>query len=174
MFALFNTQDSQFTISTSITTNQYDQSKEIEEYNLNVIGYLDDTTWFSRDIKTLENNLNIANEFYQMANIVINVDKYEIISNNSNLPAITMMINQVPLTIPVFSSKKLSSQILGLYINGHNSVKPTMDKIRNHIGTICRCLRNKIITHDHVIYIISKILFPKIEYILQFQHIVTN
>lgn len=48
-------------------------------------GYLDDTTWLSENIKDLENNLKIADDFYNLANIKINKKKSKLLTNNVEL-----------------------------------------------------------------------------------------
>lgn len=62
----------------------------IEETLLHkVLGYLDDTTWLAEKLEDLEDNLRIAHDFYQLANIHINKDKCLILANKyarKNLP----------------------------------------------------------------------------------------
>ena len=50
-----------------------------------VQGYLDDTTWVSENIDSLQQNLTIADEFYKLANIKINKTKTLILSNDKKI-----------------------------------------------------------------------------------------
>ncbi|GBC39340.2 RNA-directed DNA polymerase from mobile element jockey-like [Rhizophagus irregularis DAOM 181602=DAOM 197198] len=49
---------------------------------IKLLGYLDDTTWFATNLKDLQNNLAIADDFYALANIKINKDKTKILTND--------------------------------------------------------------------------------------------
>jgi hypothetical protein len=52
-------------------------------FNTTLIGFLDDTSWFASSKHQLEQNLQIANSFYDMANInTINYNKYVIPTND--------------------------------------------------------------------------------------------
>ncbi|CAB5188045.1 unnamed protein product [Rhizophagus irregularis] len=60
----------------------FDNNDIIKETLLHkVLGYLDDTTWLAENIEDLENNLMIANNFYELTNIHINKDKSFILVN---------------------------------------------------------------------------------------------
>jgi hypothetical protein len=83
-----STTDSQYTQYTRTVTN----NKISNIYNRNsdqliitkaaLVGCLDDTSWFASLLPQLESNLQIANTFYELANISVNHDKYEILTND--------------------------------------------------------------------------------------------
>uniref|UniRef100_U9TV77 Uncharacterized protein n=1 Tax=Rhizophagus irregularis (strain DAOM 181602 / DAOM 197198 / MUCL 43194) TaxID=747089 RepID=U9TV77_RHIID len=52
-----------------------------ESLSLKVLGYLDDTTWLAENLNQLKHNLKIADNFYQLANILINKEKTIILAN---------------------------------------------------------------------------------------------
>ncbi|CAB5357315.1 unnamed protein product [Rhizophagus irregularis] len=56
--------------------------RHIEKFSAKVLEYLDDTTWLTSDLNCLQKNLEIADSFYQLANIKINKDKTVILSND--------------------------------------------------------------------------------------------
>ncbi|CAG8727435.1 5164_t:CDS:2 [Rhizophagus irregularis] len=64
-------------------------------YELSLVGYLDDTTWFSPSLEKLELKLDIAHSFYDMAKIKVNIDKYKILTNQK----LTDNIRNIQLTI---------------------------------------------------------------------------
>src|SRR5688572_6433474 len=63
--------------------------------------------------------------------------------------------------------KHKSERILGIYINLNDSKTFTINKIKKMLHFICSNLRQKKITHDHVMYVINKVLLPRIEYLCQ-------
>src|SRR5581483_9499248 len=76
-------------------------------------------------------------------------------------------INGQLCTIKISSNKTSSSRILGGYFNTHDSVSYIILKLKNITSFTCNLIRRKHITHDHVIYIINKVILPKLEYISQ-------
>ncbi|CAB5205382.1 unnamed protein product [Rhizophagus irregularis] len=56
-----------------------------ENIEVKLIGYLDDTTWFSDTLDNLVENLKIADDFYSLANIKINKEKTKLLTNDENL-----------------------------------------------------------------------------------------
>jgi hypothetical protein len=62
--------------------NIYSKNSDItHNFEIAVLGYLDDTTWFASSKEQLEKQLYIANSFYNFTDIKINHDKYEILTN---------------------------------------------------------------------------------------------
>ncbi|GBB88715.1 hypothetical protein RclHR1_01530003 [Rhizophagus clarus] len=47
----------------------------IQQENIKLLGYLDDMTWTENSITELSKSLNIADDFYKLANIKINKEK---------------------------------------------------------------------------------------------------
>ncbi|PKK72014.1 hypothetical protein RhiirC2_777704 [Rhizophagus irregularis] len=105
-----------------------------------------------------------------MANITINHEKYTVLTNNPKLCNKDIQLAIAPgKTITVKTASRTSSnRILGIYINAFNSHTPTLNKIKKIINNFTYTMRFKKITHDHLIYIINRVLLPKLEYINQF------
>ncbi|CAB4380846.1 unnamed protein product [Rhizophagus irregularis] len=77
---------SSYHLKASLPMNIHRLDKHHEEHiELKLIGYLDDTTWFSDTIDNLQKNLNIADDFYSLANIKINKEKTKLLTNDDNL-----------------------------------------------------------------------------------------
>ncbi|GBC37436.2 ribonuclease H-like domain-containing protein [Rhizophagus irregularis DAOM 181602=DAOM 197198] len=152
-------------------TNIYQPDSDLQiNYSASVVGYLDDTSWFASSKSQLESNLQIANSFYDMANITINHDKYTILTNIPKFCNKELQFQVTPdKSIMIKTASRASSnRILGIYINAFNSHTPTLKKIKKIISHFAYTMRFKKITHDHLIYIINKVLLPKLEYINQF------
>lgn len=105
-----------------------------------------------------------------MANITINHDKYTILTNNPKLCNKTIQLMVAPgktITVKI-ASQTSSNRILGIYINAFNSHTPTLNKIKEIVNNFAFTMHYKKITHNHLIYLINKVLLPKLEYINQF------
>ncbi|PKK63163.1 hypothetical protein RhiirC2_789305 [Rhizophagus irregularis] len=147
------------------------QKDNLHEISINVklLGYLDDTTWFAKNFEDLQQNLAIADDFYALANIKINKDKTKILTNNKamyNNKTISLKFGEDIVDIKVVPPND-NERILGIYINTNNKFKFTINKINRMLKYTCSNLKKKRITHDHVIYIINKVLIPRIEYLCQ-------
>lgn len=125
-------------------------------------------------LTSLEAQLEIAHTFYDLAKIKVNIDKYKILTNQK-LPTTTrslqLTINGQTSSVDVIS-KHESTRILGLYINPLDSHKQTLKKACSIIMSHVTTMKNKKITHLHAIYIINRVILPKLEYLLQ--HMILN
>ncbi|CAB4377897.1 unnamed protein product [Rhizophagus irregularis] len=81
------------------------------------------------------------------------------------------MINGRPTDVEIVPKHK-GTRILGLYINPLDRHHQTLIKARSIIMTHVITMRYKKITHSHAIYIINRVIFPKLEYL--FQHTILN
>uniref|UniRef100_U9SWI5 Endonuclease/exonuclease/phosphatase domain-containing protein n=1 Tax=Rhizophagus irregularis (strain DAOM 181602 / DAOM 197198 / MUCL 43194) TaxID=747089 RepID=U9SWI5_RHIID len=110
-----------------MTKLNFDNNDIIEEtLSHKVLGYLDDTTWLAENIEDLENNLMIANNFYELANIHINKDKSFILVNRYARKSSSRIIAANPpyidinfrskIKVPVLNRNQ-STRILGVYFN---------------------------------------------------------
>jgi hypothetical protein len=150
----------------SICNNNWLHSVEI---NLNVLGYLDDTTWFANSLEKLEKQLKIADDFYQLANILINKTKTKLLTNNSDILSnntYPLQYSNTPMQTTVIP-KNQHERILGIYISINNNHKFTFDKVLQMTSYLYTLMRKKKITHDHTLYIINKVIIPRIEYLTQ-------
>jgi ribonuclease HI len=171
MFAAINNLPTQgFTLKASLPKNIHTPlSTHQLSLDYKLIGYLDDTTWFASDLSTLEQHLAIADDFYALANIKINKLKTKLLTNDKNILADNQLLlaygNDLISTTVVPKNK--SERILGIYVSISNNATFTVKKIKKMLHFICSNLRRKKITHDHVMYVINKVLLPRIEYLCQ-------
>jgi hypothetical protein len=80
---------------------------------------------------------------------------------------ITLKITDNKMIMIKTASKKQEKCILGVYINACNNITPTINKMKQIIYEFNNAIKFKKITHDHVIYLINKILISRLEYIGQ-------
>ncbi|GET61314.1 hypothetical protein GLOIN_2v1771287 [Rhizophagus irregularis DAOM 181602=DAOM 197198] len=82
-------------------------------FNTSVVGYLDDTSWYAPSLEKLK----LANEFYELANITINHDKYEILTNDKK------RCNK-EITLQVTHQKSI--KVTTVYINAFHTHGPNL------------------------------------------------
>ncbi|GES74374.1 ribonuclease H-like domain-containing protein [Rhizophagus clarus] len=143
------------------------ESDTPQQFRSTVTAYLDDTSWITNDLDQLNQKLNIANSFYKMADIQVNLDKYKIITNVSKINSITLTVDDQSIILPV-TKKTQSERLLGVQINGYNNQAPVIKKLKATVRAMLTTIMRKDITHDHVAYLINKILLPRLEYQMQF------
>jgi ribonuclease HI/exonuclease III len=150
----------------SISNNNWLHSVEI---NLNVLGYLDDTTWFADSLENLEKQLKIADDFYQLANILINKTKTKLLTNDPNIlkhDSYPLQYGNIPIQTTIIPKNK-HERILGIYVSINNNHNFTYNKILRMTSYLCTLMNKKKITHDHTLYVINRVIIPRIEYLTQ-------
>jgi hypothetical protein len=124
MFQKINEQtDLHVTLNTKKIKNILHEKDDIfYKYSTSLVGYLDDTTWFGTSLDQINKKLSIANEFYNIAKIQINIDKYKILTNDKSTSrnSITLNINNKiiqPQVTPINNCKRILGLILIFEIN---------------------------------------------------------
>jgi hypothetical protein len=171
MFTKINqTKNLHININVEQIRNIYSKNLDITHtFEIAVLGYLDDTTWFASSKEQLKKQLYITNSFYTFTDIKINHEKYEILTNEKSFinKEITLRISEDKLITIKTASKKQGKRILGVYINACNNKTLTIHKMKQIIYEFRNAIKFKKITHDHVIYLINRVLIPRLEYIGQ-------
>ncbi|GBC02754.1 hypothetical protein RclHR1_00480011 [Rhizophagus clarus] len=174
LFAMINQDRSlHYSITTNKIQNVLQPNKDIPIiYTTSVQSYLDDTTWIADSLDNMRRLTERSRAFYNLANIQINVDKYKLLTNDASKCGQTvnlaMTANDSPINITI-SGKNEGERILGVYVNAFNKSSPTYKKMKTTVNHFAFLLRKKRITHNHIIYIVNKILIPILEYRSQFQ-----
>jgi hypothetical protein len=125
------------------------------KYSTSIIGYLNDTMWFGTSLEQINRKLSIANKFYNIAKIQINIDKYKILTNDKTIARNTIQLNinnnviQLQVT-PINNCKR----ILRLYINIRNKPQHTIKKGKAIVHGHFHMLKKKKLTHNHIRYIL--------------------
>ncbi|PKB96642.1 hypothetical protein RhiirA5_434500 [Rhizophagus irregularis] len=107
--------------------------------------YIDDTTLLAKDQYQLETMLNIANEFYNLNDIKINKDKFELL-----LKKIDKSFNY---------SNSLMIRFESEYIN----IKPK-NPTKSEVKKLIENIKHKRITDKQLQYVFNALIIPTIEY----------
>jgi hypothetical protein len=119
--------------------------------------------------RTIRKTITYSKFVYNFTDIKINHEKYEILTNEKSFinKEITLRISTNKLINIKTASKKQGKRILGVYINTCNNKTPTIHKMKQIIYEFRNAIKFKKITHDHIIYLINRVLIPRLEYIGQ-------
>src|SRR5260363_214441 len=119
-----------------------------------VLVYMDDTLWIAESQLHLEQILNIASSFYQMANIKVNPQKSILISNSIYTPSISFLHQNIQC-----QSFKTPFKFLGCWFST-SSKSITQSKLITQKATeLINTLDTKQITDKHACYIITMLLY---------------
>ncbi|GES99278.1 reverse transcriptase family protein [Rhizophagus clarus] len=171
--AINNTTTGGINLQAKHPKNIYDPDSIQDPYrvqlNCKLQGYLDDTTWLNSSLHHLEEHLNIADEFYHFSNIKINKSKCHLLTNDKELVnkgTTDIQFGPTKITVDVIGRKD-NLRILGAYFNAFNNHNKFYHKIINTTNHMTHMIKKKKITEDMIIYVINKVILPKIEYMTQ-------
>jgi len=128
-----------------------------------VAAYVDDTNWFAPDRSSMEQILNIADEFYTMNDIAINKSKSYLIAINTNKNYRDLGVNMgEEVLLPVEKDYPIRS--LGIYVTESGSKKFQRERMKKLTDYMAFILRGKPITDKQAIYIFNAVVIPMLEY----------
>lgn len=139
------------------------------DYHINVSTsvYMDDTAWLDSSKDRLQSTLDIAARFYDLLDIKINHKKCELIVIN---PSIHHSLCNVTLDInrnTWISINLHESRYLGVWLSHKKPKQWNKDRIIKIRDSILHSMKSKRISIAHAIYIINKVMYPRIAYISQ-------
>ncbi|CAG8618585.1 3866_t:CDS:2, partial [Dentiscutata heterogama] len=137
----------------------------------NTIAYMDDLNLLATSKTELQNNLNIATEFFLLNDIKANPTKTKLIVMNSKTT--NKQIHQGTTAINP-THKKEPIRILGIWLSEHSILTPNRNKITEDSETIAQELKSKFTTGHMAAYIYNKVLLPRIEFKLQTTFLTPN
>jgi hypothetical protein len=120
---------------------------------------MDDTLWITESKQQLEQIIQTASTFYQMANITINPHKSTLCSNLPQHTTINYM-NSTISTLPSNTAFKFLGCWFTINCNYTVQTKLIVDEITNLTNT----LNTKKITDKQAAYIINSVIIPIFEY----------
>ena len=134
------------------------------------LAYMDDTQWLAESKESLEKILEIADNFYNFADIQVNKLKSELlVKQHSTLnpidydsPISLRFGNQTVNIKPTLP--QASTRILGVWFNLNNSRKYVLNQCKQEIIDLSALMKSKPITDKHVLYIYNKLIILRIEY----------
>ncbi|RHZ74336.1 hypothetical protein Glove_226g47 [Diversispora epigaea] len=128
-----------------------------------VAAYVDDTNWFAPDRSSMEQILNIADEFYTMNDIAINKTKSYLIAINTNKNHRELGVTMgEEVLLPVEKDYPIRS--LGVYVTESGSKKFQQERMKKLTDYMTFILREKPITDKQAIYIFNAVVIPMLEY----------
>ena len=138
------------------------------------VAFMDDTTWIARSKEDMESIFEDVRFFYKANDSQINTQKSILITinNKSADPGIVHAGTTREPVIEIDRSKH--TRFLGIWLGNHRPVKDVRERIKNKINTITTVLRKKKVTEKHALYILNRVLIPRIEFRMQHCHLNWN
>jgi hypothetical protein len=147
--------------------------KESLELRSAAIAYMDDTTWIASSKQEMQEILDEAREFYKANDSQINSLKSVLIVINSS--ETKEEENFIHAGLDKGKVKRIKpeeyTRFLGIWIGNKNPKKDTIYRIRQEINRIKIPLIRKKVTDKQAIYVINRVLIPRIEYRMQTCHL---
>ncbi|EXX56981.1 hypothetical protein RirG_211360 [Rhizophagus irregularis DAOM 197198w] len=144
----------------------------INQQNVSIMAYMDDTQWITDEKSKLEKMLYIADTFYRLNDIQINKEKSELMmrtttekrkySHNYN-DKISIKFGREEINIKAKHPHE-PMRILGVYFNIEHDGNYLMFKIKNEIDHLVNLMYKKKITDKHILYIFNRIIISRVEY----------
>jgi hypothetical protein len=133
---------------------------------------MDDTNWIARSKENMQLILDDAREFYRANDSQINSSKSVLIVINSQDKSIKQEV-QAGLNKEVVHrlGKKDFTRFLGVWIGSTNSKNDIVSRIIRETQNITSVLKCKKATEKQTLYILNRVLIPRIEYRIQHCHI---
>src|SRR6266498_3984248 len=131
-----------------------------------VLAYMDDTSFISPAKTLLQAAIDTANEFYSIHDIHINGSKSDLIILNSDIPEDEKWILVGQQLDKAYAVKK-DIRYLGAYFNSNHRRRQWKERISTIITDFIAVIDRKMITISQIVYLINKILIPRIVYIAQ-------
>src|SRR5260363_52882 len=128
---------------------------EVQELQVLVLAYADDTTYLARNKLELEQILEVAEEFYKVNDIEINTKKSELLAlNMCNKKGIRDGINFGPNNefIPIKKEKELT-RFLGVWISEKAEIQYAIKIGKEEIQTIVSEIKRKKASLAYMAYI---------------------
>ena len=128
------------------------------------IAFMDDTTWVASSRDDMERILSDAREFYKANDSQINSSKSVLITINGD--------NQQPQSVHAGTNEEevkptennTFARFLGIWIGNKNHKTNTKNRIEYEITNITRAIKRKKASEKQILYILNKVLIPRIEY----------
>jgi exonuclease III/ribonuclease HI len=137
------------------------------------IAYMDDTTWIANSKQSLQKTLDEAREFYKANDSQINSRKSVLITINSSESQEEN--NHVHAGLDGGKVERIKpdeyTRFLGVWIGSKNQKKDTIHRIQEEVNKIKVPLERKKITDKQALYILNRVLIPRIEYRMQTCHL---
>src|SRR5438034_3916117 len=151
--------------------NINDRIYEEESFHMTSLAYMDDTQWITDSQTKLEKILKIADSFYNLNDIQVNKEKSELLIKKKKIRNETFSYNKKIKIIygnaqieikPKHPSESI--RIMGVSFNTKNNQNFVVGQAKEEIWNLSNLMKNKRITDKHLLYILNKLIIPRIEY----------
>jgi hypothetical protein len=148
-----------YTIATTKITSLFPLKHKKIQANTSILAYMDDTLWIADSQQQLQNILNTASTFYQMANIKVNPNKSTLISNTKLTPTFNFMDTTIQTQTPDTPLK-----FLGCWYTATNKQSIISKIIIQETTGLTNIIQTKQITDKQTSYVINNVIIPIFEY----------
>ncbi|KAG9290061.1 hypothetical protein G9A89_010367 [Geosiphon pyriformis] len=133
--------------------------------------FINDTNWIGSNQSVTQHILNVASEFFQINNILINNDKMVIILINSRVSNSSLFISGLPISI---TKKSEFHQYLGIFFSTEGLLKPSLVKANLDVCFFTNLVLRKAISNKQLLYLVSIVFHLIVSYKTQFSFVFVN
>ncbi|KAG9294237.1 hypothetical protein G9A89_021596 [Geosiphon pyriformis] len=130
--------------------------------------FVDNTIWVGSSQSATQHILNVAGEFFQINNILINNDKMVAIPINSRVNNSSLFISGSPISI---AKKGESHQYLGIYLSTKDLLKPSLAKTHSDVCFFTNLVLRKTVSDKQFLYLVLVVFYPIVSYRMQFSFV---
>ena len=146
--------------------NVYSDEITTIKYTIGDQVYMDDSTWLANKKETLEQILEIADQFFTLNNIKVNKDKSELLvsspSYNTSQP-ISIKFGHENISLLPKNYTEVA-RILGVWINLDGSKKFVIKQMKDEVISFRNTIKYKWITDKQMLYLWNMVIIPRLEY----------
>src|SRR5260364_287759 len=134
------------------------------------MAYADDTVWLAKSKNEMTEIIAIAEEFFEINDIKINGNKFELIVFNSRTKKSTLgkskEIQMGGVTVKT-KEKEKTTRYLGIWLSEKKGKECYTEIVRKEVQQVMCAIQKKRMTLGQLVYINNRILISRLEYQLQ-------
>ncbi|KAG9300794.1 hypothetical protein G9A89_023592 [Geosiphon pyriformis] len=130
--------------------------------------FVDDTIWVGSSQSATQHILDVASEFFQINDILINNNKTVAISINCKVGNPALFISGSPISV---AKKGEFHQYLGIFLSTEGLSKPSLAKAHSDVHFFTNLVLRKAISDKQFLYLVSAVLQSIISYRTQFSFV---
>ncbi|PKY56455.1 hypothetical protein RhiirA4_476768, partial [Rhizophagus irregularis] len=131
-----------------------------------VCAYMDDTVFLESSKSRMQKIVDIANDFYLINDIDINVKKSEMIIINPSVERHEQVI-ELGRDRSIVQATNDEIRYLGVWFSNKPSRRRWMQRLSTTVKSFCDTVRRKFVPAGQCIYLINRVLIPRLIYIAQ-------
>ena len=127
------------------------------------LAYMDDTLWLSNSKESLNELMNIAENFYALNSIQVNWTKSVLFTPLKNQNKVHFRLPSTTINLTP-TKHNASVRYLGIWISMSHNKQFIQQQVHQEIHTACKSLMSKSITDKQIIYIFNIVILPRLLY----------